>query len=127
MKIVFNNFIEKIEMDRVFEKVIINDAEARNVQGSSCDRISKSWISKWEEITHRKAGTCSFFGCAEDATHGGHLWIKHQRKDYYYIAPICNSCNSSHNDDDYKKMKKNVAYMKVTVNQCIYDDSEEDY
>ena len=113
-------------MDRVFEKVIIIDAKARNVQVSSCDRISRTWISKWEEITGRKAGICSFYGCNKDAKHGGHLWIKFQRKDHYYIAPICSSCNSPHNDDNYKDMKKNVAYMKVTVNQCIYDDSEED-
>ena len=53
-------------MARNFEKVIIDYAEAKNVENSSCDR-NGSWIQNWEQVTGRRARKCSFFGCGRDS------------------------------------------------------------
>lgn len=106
-------------MARNFEKVIIDYAEAKNVENSSCDR-NGSWIQNWEQVTGRRARKCSFFGCGNDATVGGHLWIKNKPKTHFYIAPICFYCNNS-DSYYYQEMKIDVAYLKTSVNPCIFD------
>ena len=81
-------------MARNFEKLAIKNAQAKNVEFSSCDKIN-SWIGKWEEVTGRTRDKCSFKGCNNTAEVGGHLWIENKSDDYNYIAPICYSCNNS--------------------------------
>lgn len=108
--------------DRLFKKEIIDNAYCMNVSNSSCDRISKSWLSKWSEVTGRSADcVCSVWGCGNDAEVGGHLWIRRRSIDYYYIAPICYECNNNKEMHEYYfKMKSNIAYLKTDVNLSIY-------
>ena len=101
-------------------KIILEYSKAKNVQNSSCDRASGSWISKWEECTGRQRNKCSFSGCLNDATCGGHLHIKGKNPNYHYIGAICSECNGQR-DDAYIEMKKNTAYMKIRINRCVYD------
>ena len=99
----------------ISEKIIIDNAEAKNVKGSSHDRRAGSWIEKWTEETGRTPGKCSVLGCSNDGCYGGHLWIKNERSNnYYYIAPICPECNSD-SSDKYRPMKANIAYLKINI------------
>ena len=99
------------------EKIILEYSEAKNVQDSSSYRSSSSWISKWEECTGRQRNICSFLGCSNDATCGGHLRVKGQNPNYHYIGAICRECNGER-DNTYFSMKKNTAYMKIPINSC---------
>ena len=103
------------------EKEIIDNAEAKNVNGSSCDKASKGWLAKWSKEVGRTPGKCSYLGCSNDAAVGGHLWIKNRKSNNYnYIAPICYACNSNR-DNQYYEMKSNVAYLKINSNSCIFE------
>jgi hypothetical protein len=113
---------KRIKMSNNYEKVILENSQAKNVANSSCDR-RENWIRKWEDTTGRQAEgkKCSYLGCSNDATVGGHLLVKdHSRGQVNYIAPICQSCNQSHDKSEYCEMKKNTCYVKMPSNSCIY-------
>lgn len=95
-------------------KIIIDSARAQNVIGSSEDRRKGSWIKYWEKYTGRKARTCSYLGCSNQADVGGHLFLARYSRQYTYITAICYSCNNQkHQDGEYYDMKSNVAYVKI--------------
>ena len=74
-------------------------AEAWNVDGSAsdfrCEEIGKSWIRFWEHLTSRRRSVCSYEDCNQQASCGGHVWI---RKQGIHIVPICARCNNCNNE-----------------------------
>jgi hypothetical protein len=99
------------------EKVIIENCEAKNVYGSSCDRSNAGWINDWERVTGRTANKCVYLGCGNEAEVGGHLYLKRYSVNYTYLAPICYSCNNS-KEGEYFGIKKNTAFIKKPSNAC---------
>jgi hypothetical protein len=54
----------------------------------------ESWIAHAEARTSRRRGRCSYSGCNEDASVGGHIFISRRG---VWIAPICSRCNAPNN------------------------------
>ncbi|RNA30985.1 hypothetical protein BpHYR1_033016, partial [Brachionus plicatilis] len=98
---------------RSFEKVIFDNAEAKNCVGSSDDRAPTRGgrIELWERETNRSRKKCSFLGCSNDAEVGGHINIKGRPRNEIYIAAICYSCNNS--QLEYTGLKKNTACVEI--------------
>ena len=91
-----------------YEVVQKENSSVRNVINSSCHK-NRSWIKKWNKFTKKEPGRCIYLRCSNEATLGGHLWIKFQKsKEFYFIAPICAKCNSS----TIKKKKFHEAKKK---------------
>ena len=66
--------------------------EVCNVRGSSSDNGSKKDF--WKKYSKRSfPKECRISGCTNDATDGGHMWIKGSWKFCCFILPICHSCN----------------------------------
>jgi hypothetical protein len=89
-----------------------------NVQGSSdCHCLQYegqqicSWISVCKIITGKRPGRCSFDGCPNKATCGGH--VKYLDRKTWYLAPICSPCNSTHSDDFATPMRTGTTLVKI--------------
>ncbi|KAI8917725.1 hypothetical protein DFJ77DRAFT_531303 [Powellomyces hirtus] len=69
----------------------------RNLDGSSQYRASAGFLQIWkDEWRYRGMDNpkCSYFGCGNSASLGGH--VRSSRNDYrMYIIPICGTCNNT--------------------------------
>jgi hypothetical protein len=89
-----------------------------NVQGSSeCDcfhidgKSICSWVNVCKIITGKRVGACSFSGCHNKATCGGH--VKYVDRKAWYLAPICSSCNSVNRDAQERRIKTGTILVKI--------------
>jgi hypothetical protein len=89
-----------------------------NVQGSSdceCFQIDGKPICSWMRVckimTGKRAGVCSFSGCCNKATYGGH--VKYLDRKAWYLAPVCSSCNSVNRDAEARMMKPGTTLVKI--------------
>lgn len=89
-----------------------------NVQGSSyCDCFEDEdgdqpyWIELWKEVTGEPVDKCSFRGCKNDATCGGHLQYVSSRQ--WYLAPICGECNEIWNDNHARPLRAQTVLAKI--------------
>ncbi len=85
------------------------------INSSSLCHKNKSWIKKWNKFTKKEPGRCIYLRCSNEATLGGHLWMKFQKsKEFYFIAPICAKCNSSTiKKKKFHEAKKNTFFLIV--------------
>ena len=82
----------------------------RNPPTCSCQ--CSSWKDHWQEYSGLSwPNTCQVKGCNGEATCGGHVWRLKDGKTEW-IAPMCNSCNSSYNTDEFS-FKKNAVLVSV--------------
>ena len=99
-------------------------AEAWNVDGSAsdfrCEEIGKSWIRFWEHLTSRRRSVCSYEDCNQQASCGGHVWI---RKQGIHIVPICARCNNCNNEcrmqscDNIPLLRRGTLAVAITPTQ----------
>ena len=124
--------------------------EVCNVIGSSWDTGSKKdfWIDnardregkrvRWPDkcqIVHRRNGK----QCTNDATGGGHMWVKGLWK-FWYILPICQGCNmkTDYDDPNYVKTEKTACLVarhhggskregEMKEGDCLYGEFDVSY
>ena len=102
--------------------------EAWNIEGSSDARSEcGSWLKDAEEATGRKRGRCSFEGCSNQATVGGHVWLKHMG---CFIAPICKACNWHNNRSRIQGagacLRQNIEVTKTGMTEGMKRKQRED-
>ena len=99
------------------EVVQLEEPQAKNVENTSIDN-RRNWRQCWQENTGKQFERCSFFGCANDADAGGHLWMNGRpSNNFQYIALICKSCNGQAENHYYRDMKKNTIYLKISTHE----------
>ena len=108
-----------------YEVVQKENSSVQNVINTSCHKV-RSWIKLWEKHTKKEPGRCIYLRCSNEATLGGHLWIKFQKsKKYYFIAPICAKCNSSTiKKKKFHEAKKNTIFLKTLKDPCVDEMKE---
>ena len=88
-----------------------------------------SWIKFWEMSTKCTRGECSYVGCTNEASRGGHIWLKGKSdgNKYCYIAPICTGCNHW---KSIKRSREAVPQSKLkkvmVVRICLSDEMRKD-
>jgi len=100
-----------------------NSSPMWNVQGSSkCPCLQHqgqpicSWLAVCKIVTGKRPGLCSFDGCSNKATCGGH--VKYVNGRTWYLAPICSSCNNTNSDDIATPMKAGTIIVKIKCPCC---------
>ena len=97
------------------------DAQAWNMEGSSSDKIANmSSIKYWEHATGMGRRCCAYSDCNEEATTGGHLWIKKHsgRKKGVWIAPICKKCNYCENLGRMRNAESDNPFVRKGTVLC---------
>jgi len=105
--------------------------QAWNIDGSCSDKLVDedgnnkiSWIKFWEIETGVSRTLCSYSDCKEEATCGGHIWVKNKG---VVISPICSGCNHPSNverqqniDGDNSTLRKNQIVVKVEMTEDMF-------
>ena len=91
------------------------------MEGSSSDKIANmSSIKYWEHATGMGRRCCAYSDCNEEATTGGHLWIKKHsgRKKGVWIAPICKKCNYCENLGRMRNAESDNPFVRKGTVLC---------
>jgi hypothetical protein len=78
---------------------LYKDDFVANVIGSSAQK--GNWKKYWANYTDFEwPKKCSIYYCGNKATVGGHIYVKNIKSNkYYFILPICQSCNKCESMD----------------------------
>lgn len=98
-----------------------NPTILREKQYDVCNVVGSSWDNRgsmkkyWEfHMKVKFPKKCQIEVCENDATGGGHMWVRDHSK--FFILPICQSCNKNPEYDD-KIDKSN--YTKTKERACL--------
>ena len=106
-----------------YQKVILENIEAKNADDVMLRDGSVSLIRIWEFCTGRQRRVCSYLGCSNNASCATFLKVKGKRS-HYFLGAICSECNRQPNNH-YYEMKKNTAYIKVPIIALITRNSSD--
>lgn len=99
------------------EEVVVKNCTGSSKKSSTCPNCG-NWITHWETLSFKIAGTCSIKDCKEKATDGAHVLRPNAKCEDYkthpYILPMCHSHNLS---TETLKVKSGSTFVWANVQE----------
>ncbi|MBA7855408.1 hypothetical protein ACHHY8_05730 [Enterobacter cloacae complex sp. 2024EL-00215] len=80
----------------------------------SCD----SWLKHWENISGQESSSCGNQDCFNMAEVGGHVKKCDEDDNSHYIVPLCKTCNSSSNVDEFELWSR-YTLVSAASTSCV--------